>query len=84
MDSQGATEEIDLYGEDPTRRIDARTNFRIAILGISKSATKSEIKKAYHKVRLAPAPQALALITHRRPYNTTQIRHPKTRERRPT
>lgn len=40
MDGQGATEEIDLY----------------AILGISKSATKSEIKKAYHKAALQHHP----------------------------
>ncbi|PQE15700.1 Heat shock protein [Rutstroemia sp. NJR-2017a BBW] len=46
MASNGATEEIDLY----------------AILEISSSATKSEIKKAYHKVN--PALRCTAALQH--------------------
>jgi hypothetical protein len=49
MASNGATEEIDLYGKS-TKFYPTTHLMNIEILGLPKSASKSEIKKAYHKV----------------------------------
>ncbi len=51
MASNGATEEVDLYSKQSVRGFIAELT-RIELLGVSKTATKTEIKKAWHKVGL--------------------------------
>ena len=47
----GSTEDIDLYGKVKVNKFPVTQMLTIAeILGIDSRASKSEIKKAYHKV----------------------------------
>ena len=48
-------EEIDLYGKPIFQPCETYVLTQSEVLGISSSASKSEIKKAYHKVYPSPA-----------------------------
>ncbi|MCJ1479398.1 hypothetical protein MMC13_008083 [Lambiella insularis] len=56
----GAVEEIDLYGTGDHALSVGSTDSDAEVLGLSRNASKTEIKKAYHKAALASHPDKVA------------------------